>query len=212
MSISTVECCDCMDFMAEFPDKYFDLAIVDPPYGINVSLGGCGSRTKKYNRSKSKNWDSNAPSEHYWSELFRTSQHQIIWGMNYFSLPPCKGFIVWDKRQPDGVTFAQAEIAYCSVAQTSKIFRLSPIGQSNRIHQAQKPVALYVWLLENYAKPGDKILDTHMGSQSSRIAAWKMGFDYWGCEIDQEYFNQGCARFEKERRQLSLFAQPEEPE
>ena len=122
---------------------------------------------------------------------------------------PC--WIVWDKMFSEDVSFASAELAWTSFESVVKRFSYSS-SRKDGIHPTQKPVALYIWLLENYAKPGDKILDTHMGSQSSRIAAWKMGFDYWGCEIDQEYFDQGCARFEEERRQLSLFAQPEEPE
>ena len=195
---------DCMDGMAQLPDKFFELAIVDPPYGINVSVGGCGSRTRKYDRSNAKRWDNNVPDANYWHELFRVSKNQIIWGMNYFDLPPLSGFIVWDKKQPDGVTFAQAEIAFCSIPQTSKIFRLSPIGQDNRIHQAQKPIALYKWLLSNYAKPGDKILDTHVGSASSLIACHQMGFEYWGFELDADYYKAATERLNRVKAQVSM--------
>jgi site-specific DNA-methyltransferase (adenine-specific) len=202
---------DCMNGMAQFPDKFFELAIVDPPYGINVSVGGCGSRTRKYDRSNAKRWDNNVPDANYWHELFRVSKNQIIWGMNYFDLPPLSGFIVWDKKQPDGVTFAQAEIAFCSIPQTSKIFRLSPIGQDNRIHQAQKPIALYKWLLTNYAHPGDKILDTHVGSASSLIACHQMGFEYWGFELDTDYYKAATERLNKVKAQVSMTELVEKP-
>ncbi len=131
--------------------------------------------------------------------------------MNYFDLPPLSGFIVWDKKQPDGVTFAQAEIAFCSIPQTSKIFRLSPIGQDNRIHQAQKPIALYKWLLTNYAHPGDKILDTHVGSASSLIACHQMGFEYWGFELDTDYYKAATERLNKVKAQVSMTELVEKP-
>lgn len=212
MPISEVKCCDCMDFMAQFPDEFFDLAIVDPPYGIGINHNMGRRKGDKRSDYKKVNWDNEIPTAKYFKELYRVSQNQIIWGANYYSMPPTKSFIVWRKPHiSERMSFSMLEYAWSSFDKTAKEW----IGMSNeedRIHPTQKPVALYVWLLQNYAKPGDKILDTHMGSQSSRIAAWKMGFDYWGCEIDQEYFDQGCARFEEERRQLSLFAQPEEPE
>jgi site-specific DNA-methyltransferase (adenine-specific) len=222
MPISEVKCCDCMDFMAQFPDKFFDLAIVDPPYGLdvanmNMGVGKAPSCPKIEHRIwKPKDWDVGTPPKEYFSELFRVSQNQIIWGGNYFKLPPSRCFLIWDKGEGFyNRSYAEAELAWTSFDANVKIFKRDPLAWGDyrgKIHPTQKPVALYVWLLQNYAKPGDKILDTHMGSQSSRIAAWQMGFDYWGCEIDQEYFDQGCARFEKERRQLNLFAQPDEPE
>lgn len=196
MSISEVHLIDCMDFMRTLPDKFFDLAVVDPPYGIDVAVYGCGSRVKKYDRSNAHNWDSEPPTEQYWADLLRVSNNMIIWGMNNFKLPPCKHFIVWDKKQPDGVTFAQAELAWTSFDGTSKIFSKTSNGQELRIHPTQKPVALYKWLLTNYAKPGQKIFDSHMGSQSSRIAAHQLGFDYWGCELDPDYYRDGCKRFD----------------
>lgn len=222
MPVSEVKCCDCMDYMKQFPDKYFDLAIVDPPYGGgNQNAGGFkitrtgGTWNKKYytkgqRRTKTCEWDI-PPGKEYFSELFRIAKNQIIWGGNYFALPPNRCFVIWRKLTiSEKFTMAMCEYAWTSFEDNAKWIELAP-QDGNRFHPTQKPIALYIWLLENYAKPGDKILDTHMGSQSSRIAAWKMGFDYWGCEIDQEYFDQGCARFEKEKRQLSLFAQPEEP-
>jgi site-specific DNA-methyltransferase (adenine-specific) len=201
MPISTVECCDCMDFMAKFPDKFFDLAIVDPPYRDN------NQPTKDMRANGSMRSLEGRPPEKYWQELYRVSVNQITWGANNFQLPQFKGFVVWEKGIPENFTMSMAEIASLSegLGTVSKIYKCRASGQSNRIHPTQKPVALYVWLLQNYAKPGDKILDTHMGSQSSRIAAHQMGFDFWGCEIDPEYFADGCKRFEKETEQQALF-------
>jgi site-specific DNA-methyltransferase (adenine-specific) len=199
MPISTVECCDCMDFMAKFPDKHFELAIVDPPYGIGISNNPV---RQMHNR---KTWDKSVPSKRYFDELFRVSQNQIIWGGNYFDMSPTQNYIVWNKLQPMDFSLAMCELAWCSIQRPIKMFTYSVSTEKHKIHPTQKPVALYVWLLQNYAKPGDKILDTHMGSQSSRIAAHQMGFDFWGCEIDPEYFADGCKRFEKETEQQALF-------
>ena len=226
MPISEVKCCDCMDYMKQFSDKYFDLAIVDPPYGIgeDASHNATGDRpTAKWKNPNSVKYktfdDSKPPGIEYFTELFRVSENQIVWGGNHFAdkLPIRTGWVVWDKKANIKECLSMCELAWSSFTIKCNKFEFLWAGfkkqvQEQRIHPTQKPVALYIWLLENYAKPGDKILDTHMGSQSSRIAAWKMGFDYWGCEIDQEYFDQGCARFEDERRQLSLFVQCEEPE
>jgi site-specific DNA-methyltransferase (adenine-specific) len=203
MPISTVECCDCMDFMAQFPDKFFDLAIVDPPYGIGVNQMNMGGRNTI--RPTTKKWDDSIPNPEYFKELFRVSKEQIIWGGNYFPLRPSRCFAIWDKGESMyGRDFAECEMAWVSMDKVARIFKRNPV-QLKRIHPTQKPVRLYQWLLTNYAKPGDKILDTHMGSQSSRIAAYQMGFDFWGCEIDPEYFADGCKRFEKETEQLALF-------
>jgi site-specific DNA-methyltransferase (adenine-specific) len=215
MPISTVECCDCMDFMAKFPDKYFELAIVDPPYGIGAGGKSFINRNTANKRAESfykdNDWDKIRPSKEYFAELERVSKNQIIWGANYFTdlLKPSRCFIVWDKKTGDN-SYADCELALTSFDANAKIFVKLWLGAhaqdtDGRIHPTQKPVALYVWLLQNYAKLGDKILDTHMGSQSSRIAAHRMGFDFWGCEIDPEYFADGCKRFEKETRQLALF-------
>ena len=219
MPISTVECCDCMDYMAKFPDKFFELCICDPPYGIedHISKGG-GSHTKsqcKFHQLYSENhksWDVR-PNQSYFKELIRVSKNQIICGGNYFAdiIPISRGWAIWDKVT-DGVTCVNPELIYTSFDLAVKIFR-RPQGLNNgfmnkegkNIHPTQKPIQLYSWLLQKYAKPGDKILDTHMGSQSSRIAAHQMGFDFWGCEIDPEYFEQGCKRFEKEASQQALF-------
>lgn len=205
MPISKTYNMDCMEAMRKIPDKYFELACVDPPYGIKCSQYGCGSRSKKYDRSNLHSWDNLVPSDDFFSEIFRVSVNQIIFGMNYYRLPPAKEFIVWDKKQPDGVSFAQAELAWTSFIGTSKIYRGSAIGQKNRIHQAQKPVALYAWIFQNYAKPGDKILDTHLGSGSSRIAAYDAGLDFIGFEIDKTYFGLEEQRFAAHLSQQSLF-------
>src|SRR5690554_4041214 len=167
MPISEVKCCDCMDFMKQFPDKFFDLAIVDPPYGIRVNQMRMGGRNTI--KPTNKTWDDSIPDQTYFSELMRVSKEQIIWGGNYFPLKPSRCFVVWDKGETMyGKDFAECEVAWASMDKSAKMFKMNPV-QPDRIHPTQKPVALYVWLLENYAKPGDKILDTHMGSQSSRI-------------------------------------------
>lgn len=219
MPISNVYNHDCNEYMKTVPDKFFDLAIVDPPYGIGES------KRKNYHPNASttyaqKHWDTNCPDYKYFLELCRVSRNQIIWGGNYFDLPICPKPIVWDKQQPEGIDQAMFEYAWQS--QTDKqamIFRRSPAADNNkvsngdrrlrqvrmRIHPTQKPVAIYKWLLKNYGKPGDKILDTHMGSQSSRIAAFDMGHDFWGCELDEDYFREGCKRFEQHKAQLKLF-------
>ena len=204
--MNVVHLCDCMDIMRNMSDKSVDLCITDPPYGIDAGTYGCGSRERKYDRSNAHNWDSAPPTQKYWDELFRISKNQIIWGMNNYTLPPCKHFVVWDKKQPDGVTFAQAELAWTSFDGTSKIFKQSANGQVNRIHPTQKPVALYKWLLKNYAKPGDKIFDSHVGSGSIRIACHDMGFDFEGCEIDKDYWEAQEKRYQQHIMQGDLFS------
>jgi len=191
---------DCMEFMAGLPDKSIGLAVVDPPYGIDASEMQMGLGKKKWD--KGKKWDTSPPPPEYFEELFRVSKNQIIWGGNHFSLPLSRGWIFWDKDVQPELSFSSGELAWTSfdvvlrkAAITYSGFRGS---KGDKIHPTQKPVALYEWLLRNYAKPGDKILDTHLGSQSSRIAAYKLGFDFWGCEIDDDYIRDGNARFEKE--------------
>ena len=196
---------DNMEGMKQFPDKYFELSIVDPPYGIRASRGGNGSRKRMYDRSNDNAWDDDPPKPEYWEELFRISQNQIIFGMNYFSLPPCKHFIVWDKKQPDGVSFAQAELLWSSFPGTAKIIQISPIGQSDRFHPTQKPTEIYKTLLHRYAKQGDKILDTHVGSASSLIACHELGFDYIGFEINKNYYNMAQERLETFKAQVNMF-------
>ena len=190
-----------MEVMARYPDKFFDLAIVDPPYGLGRRLL-IGRFKKDKNGAK---WDVR-PKPEYFTELFRVSRHQIIFGGNYFNLGPCRGFIIWDKIQP-APSFSACEFAWTSFDTVSKIFRHRQAGGNNevKIHPTQKPVDLYRWLLHNYGLPGDRILDTHLGSQSSRIAAYEMGFDFYGCELDPRYFAEGCARFQQHISQLPLF-------
>lgn len=190
---------DCLVGMSRFPDKFFDLAIVDPPYNIvSQQKRGIGSRIDA--SGKMNEWNNKKPEQEYFNELFRVSSFQIIWGANNFTLPETEYFIVWDKKQTVE-NFASAEYAWTNIKMPAKVFRYS-IHQHNqdkgdKIHPTMKPIPLYQWLLKNYANPGDKILDTHMGSQSSRIAAYKMCFDYWGWELDKDYFDAGNKRFEE---------------
>lgn len=193
---------DCMDGMKQFPDKYFELAIVDPEYGINITESG---RLKRYNANKTK-WDSAPPDDTYFNELFRVSKNQIIWGGNYFNLPPTRCFIIWDKKQPENVSFASCEFAWTSFDASAKTFYMSPMNvPEQRIHPTQKPEKLYGWLLKRYAKPGDKILDTHVGSASSLIACHNMGFDYIGFELDKDYWKAATERLEAVKSQTTLW-------
>ena len=195
---------DCMALMARYPDNYFELAIVDPPYGLGNSVVNSGGRFKRYYNNNG-NWDMEIPNEKYFKELFRISKNQIIWGGNYFNLPANKCFIIWDKKQPEGISFAMAEYAWASFDLVSKIFRERTQGQEQRFHPTQKPIKLYEWLLMNYAKEGDKILDTHLGSGSSRIAAYNLKFDFTACELDTEYFEAQEKRFKQHIAQQRLF-------
>lgn len=235
MPISEVFNEDCMNGIPHLPDKFFDLAIVDPPYGINaiaMNMGSNPTRSRKdgygsgpaistnnrlnYGKGKLKNrilnnskigWDFEIPPNEYFIELERVSKHQIIWGGNYFGLPATRCIVCWDKIQPWD-NFSQWEMAWTSFDKPASLFRFSNTGGANfetKIHPTQKPTQLYKWLLNRYAEPGYKILDTHMGSQSSRIAAYQMGFDYWGWEIDLEYFESGNKRFKEQTAQINLF-------
>jgi site-specific DNA-methyltransferase (adenine-specific) len=199
-----------MLLMARYPDNYFDLAIVDPPYGYgSKETNILNFRQKETHRS----WNI-TPENEYFNELFRVSKNQIIWGGNYFSYIWGFGgrcFIYWHKGNPVN-NFADGELAWTSFDKNSKQFDFKYYGNlqgktsaDNKIHPTQKPKELYKWLLQNYAKPGDLILDTHMGSQSSRIAAYDMGFDYVGFELDEDYFQQGNKRFENFISQQKLF-------
>lgn len=193
---------DCMEYMRTLPDKAFDLAVVDPPYGISITDSG---RLKKYNKSKTR-WDDGTPPKEYFWELFRVSKNQIIWGGNYFNLPPCRGFLIWDKQQPGDVSFASCEYAWTSFDKSAKTFYFSALRDNAiRIHPTQKPVSLYAWIYSRYAKPGEKILDTHLGSGSSRIAAYDAGLEFVGCEIDPYYFKAQEERFQEHTAQENLF-------
>ena len=190
---------DCLEAMKSIPDKYFDLAIVDPPYGIGISSNPVRQAHAK------KQWDSNIPDSIYFKELKRVSKNQIIWGGNYYDLPPTQNYLVWDKKQPHDFSLAMCELAWCSIQKPIKMFSYSVLTERNKIHPTQKPVALYAWILNNYAKEGDKILDTHVGSASSLIACHRLGFDYLGFELDEDYFNKAIERLEKETNQISIF-------
>lgn len=233
---------DCMDFMRGQPDKVFDLAIVDPPYGINAANMNMGSHTSRKGEfqpkksgpsistaerlrkgrlnagsGKLKNrllnrsnigWDDSIPDDEYFEELERICQNTIIWGGNYFALPATRCVICWDKRQPWD-NFSQWEMAWTSFDKPAALFSYSNTGGANaekKIHPTQKPTDLYKWLLGKYAEDGMKILDTHLGSGSSRIAAYDMGFDFTGIELDPDYFAAQEKRFSQHKAQLKIFA------
>lgn len=197
---------DCMIGMKEFPDKHFELAIVDPPYNIvSQQKRGIGSRIDS--TGKMNDWNNIKPTQEYFLELTRISKYQIIWGANNFTLPPTEYFIIWDKSQSVD-NFASAEYAWTNFPMPAKVFRYSihqhNVDKGEKIHPTMKPIKLYKWLLKNYAKEGDKILDTHLGSGSSRIAAFDMGFDFTGYELDTDYFDASVKRFEQHKAQLKL--------
>lgn len=206
---------DCIEGMKQYPDKYFDLAIVDPPYGIGMDNQKVRSKPNRpnsiaragINQYNKSSWDFDIPSKKYFSELYRISVNQIIWGANYFCefIPNGKGWIYWDKQMGDN-NFSSGEFAYQSIKIKSSYFSYPSMRvQNTRIHPTQKPIQLYKWLLLNYAKKGDKILDTHLGSGSSRIAAYDMGYEFIGFELDQNYFEASDKRFKDHISQLSLF-------
>ena len=203
---TTLYNCDCMELLKETPDKYYELAIVDPPYGIKINMN-MGRRKGERKKHKDKQWDNSVPNDEYFQELYRVSKNQIIWGGNYFRLPLTKSWIFWDKDVPEGVSFADGELAWTSFDKTLVKIRLPYSGfrgSEGKIHPTQKPVALYKWLLKNYAKEGDKILDTHLGSMSIAIACHYMGFELTGCELDKEYFDAGVERVTNQTRQQTL--------
>lgn len=201
---------DCMEYMKTLPDKAFDLAIVDPPYGIGVNVN-MGRRKGQAHSGYHKfaGGDIAPPQSSYFDELQRVSTNMIVWGANHFidNMPfnvssPC--WIVWDKGFSEDVSFAQFELAWTSFKSVCKKFDKSP-NDPSRIHPTQKPVKLYEWLLANYAKKGDRILDTHLGSGSSAIAAHYGGFDFVGCELDKDYFEAAQKRFKEQTAQIALF-------
>jgi len=204
--MTTLTCEDNMTLMARYPDNYFELAIVDPPYGIGMD----GNNNWSGSKHKVKEWDNEAPSDEYFKELFRASKNQIVWGANHFisRMPKdSKCWIIWDKKN-DGFSFADGEMAWTSFDTAVRFFRYHRGKQTDkRIHPTQKPIALYRWLLQNYAKKGDKILDTHLGSMSIAIACDMEGFDLTGCELDPEYYRDGIKRLETFRSQTTLFSE-----
>ncbi len=200
---------DNMELMARYPDKYFDLAIVDPPYGIKrfeKPMGKTRFGSSKLMQENGLTWD-NKPKQEYWNELFRVSKNQIVWGANNFIMPPTEYFCIWNKKQTVD-NFASAEYAWVSMdlKKPAKIFDYSihQHNHTNKIHPTQKPVQLYKWLLKNYANEGDKILDTHLGSGSIAIACHDLGFDLTACELDFDYFNDALKRIEDHKKQLKL--------
>lgn len=229
--------CDCMEYMRTVPDMHYDLAIVDPPYGINsvnMQMGSSPNRKgdgqypgvstavklrkgrlnsgggKLKNRLLNKsdiNWDDQIPSAEYFNELFRISKNQIIWGGNYFDLPPTRGIICWDKMQP-WENFSQFELAWTSFDKPAAMFKYSNTGGANaekKIHPTQKPVALYRWILSKCANPGEKIFDSHFGSLSIGIACHDLGFSLDACELDTDYYNAAKKRLTDHQKQLNLF-------
>ena len=248
---------DCVEAMKEFPDNFFDLAIVDPPYGygsqtVNVererepvqpirrqirplqgSVGGGGTANRsitsvhlqrKNSRQSDGTWGypkwrsmggevckkiiscDVAPKQEYFDELFRISRNQVIWGGNYFSLPPTRCFLIWRKLTiSEAFSMAMCEYAWTSFNSNAKWIEIAPQGDTSRFHPTQKPIKLYTWILENYAKQGDKILDTHVGSASSLIACNRLGYDVWGYEIDEQYYKLAQERIKRELAQGTLF-------
>ena len=208
-----------MKLMARYEDNHFDLAIVDPPYGIerfkkaSKETTGVYAKRGSFKSSDGQNWNDSKPTEEYYKELFRVSKHQVIWGANNFDLPTSEYFCVWDKMQymPN---FASAELAYVSMSlkTPAKVFRYGihkenaiRKAEGGKIHQAQKPVKLYEWLLMNYAKEGDKILDTHLGSGSIALACHNLGFDLTACELDKEYYEASLKRLKEHTQQIRMF-------
>jgi site-specific DNA-methyltransferase (adenine-specific) len=206
----TLHNADCMNIIRELPDKAFDIAIVDPPYGIEEltgkelcnGRGWLGKRALNQGKSKVRSWDK-SPSNEYFIELRRVSRNQIIWGGNYFDLPRCRCFVAWDKCQP-WENFSQVEYAWTSFTSPAQLFKFDN-RTGNKIHPTQKPVALYKWILQKYVKPGQTILDTHLGSGSSAIAAHDGGFEFTGIELDTHYYNAAKQRLIWHQKQLTIF-------
>lgn len=207
---STVILGDCVEVMKGFSDNQFDLAVVDPPYGIEINMN-MGRRAGKRKMHTDKEWDSEIPSEAYFSQLRRVSRNQVIWGGNYFTshLEATGAWIFWDKGVPDGVDFADGELAWTSFGWALKKANVKYTGfqgmdDGGKIHPTQKPIKLYDWIFKNIAASGQTILDTHLGSGSSRIAADKAGLDFTGIEIDKEYFDLSEKRWKQYKSQLRI--------
>ena len=198
---------DCVTALKRYADNHFDLAIVDPPYGLGDKLTSGGTWSVKW-QDKGADWDK-TPSKEYWEQLFRVSKNWIVFGGNYFieHLPNCRSFIAWHKPYMDGMhSMSNVELALTSFDRNAKKISFNKDkGTDERIHVCQKPVQLYRWVLDNYAQPNDLILDTHLGSGSSRIAAYKGGFNFVGFEIDSEYYQKQEKRFNEFKSQLRLF-------
>jgi len=201
---------DCIEGMKQYPDNYFELAIVDPPYGIGANKMTLGNGKKKIFRGNN-DWDLEIPKEDYWNELFRVSKNQIVWGGNYMTefLYPTPSWIFWDKGTGEN-DFADGELAWSSFGGALRKVSKTWVGANakdgiERIHPTQKPIYLYKWILTKWGKKGDKILDTHLGSGSSRIAAHDLGFDFTGFELDEDYFKASEKRFKQHTDQLTLF-------
>lgn len=194
-----------LDLMKRYSDKYFDLAIVDQPYGIGISKNPVRQMHKK------KDWDNEIPSKQYFDELFRVSKNQIIWGGNYFDLPPSQGFYIWDKKQPENFSLAMCEYAWSSIQKPAKIWSLSVMKEQNKIHPTQKPIELYEWLIMRNAEKGYKILDTHLGSGSIAIAIdiinkrEQLNLQFVGCELDADYYNKAIERIKNKTITQYLF-------
>lgn len=207
MTISETYNEDCMALMARYPDKHFDLAVVDPPYGIEMSMQIGKKKGEKGCKWGGKKWDSMPPNDTYFEELKRISKNQIIWGGNYFDLPPTRCFLIWDKVQR--IDQADCEYAWTSFQSSARIYtfarsNIQGFRNPNRFHPTEKPIPLYSWIFANYAKPGQLILDTHLGSGSSRIAADKAGLNFVGCELDADYFAAQEKRWRQYKMQLKL--------
>ena len=197
-----------MEYMRSCKDNQFDLAIIDPPYGLERYKKADGGNSKKIKSfgDKDKNWNNIRPTDDYFRHLFRISKNQIIWGANNFDLPLSEYFIVWDKKQMMP-SFARCELAWTNIKVPAKIFEGRTVEKNRvKIHPTQKPITLYKWLLKNYAKPDDKIFDSHVGSGSIRIACHDMGFDFTGCEIDKDYYEDQEKRFKNHCQQGDLFS------
>ncbi len=202
---------DNMKLMARYEDNYFDLAIVDPPYGIGIDGQKESKKGKKSDRKyhKQKQWDNSIPNKDYFNELQRVSKNQIIWGANYFVehlTKGTKGWLVWFKGQI-GLTMSDCELAYSSFQRATRVVNINRVDllKQNTIHPTEKPIRLYQWILDNYAKEGDKILDTHLGSGSIAIACHNLGFDLTACELDKDYYDSAMKRIEQHKQQIRMF-------
>jgi len=215
--VSEVYLMDNIELMKHYPDKYFDLAVVDPPYGDGIGFsdyerGGMGQKVKeRYTKNEKKQWDNTVPLIEYFTELFRVSQNQIIWGGNYFDLPPTQCFLFWYKQNPVP-NFADGEMAWTSFKKPAMCFDYRYYGNlqgktsaGSKIHPTQKPIELYDWIYSKFTDENSKILDTHLGSGSSRISANKAKLHFVGCEIDEEYFNKQNKRYEEFVSQARLW-------